>query len=118
STITNNRADSDNNATGNGGGIFVAAMLTSVTIDHTIVAGNVKTSNFLVRDDIFGSIAAASAYNLIGVNTGLSGISHGTNGNQIGTGASPIDPLLGLLADNGGPTKTHALFTGSPAIDA
>lgn len=28
------------------------------------------------------------------------------------------DPLLGPLADNGGPTKTHALLPGSPAIDA
>jgi hypothetical protein len=28
------------------------------------------------------------------------------------------DPLLGPLADNGGPTLTHALLPGSPAIDA
>ena len=28
------------------------------------------------------------------------------------------DALLGLLADNGGPTQTHALLAGSPAIDA
>jgi hypothetical protein len=28
------------------------------------------------------------------------------------------DPLLGPLADNGGPTWTHALQRGSPAIDA
>ena len=27
-----------------------------------------------------------------------------------------IDPLLGPLADNGGPTKTMALRAGSPAI--
>jgi hypothetical protein len=27
------------------------------------------------------------------------------------------DPLLGPLADNGGPTQTHALLRGSPAID-
>ena len=27
------------------------------------------------------------------------------------------DPLLGLLQDNGGPTQTHALLPGSPAID-
>jgi uncharacterized repeat protein (TIGR01451 family) len=29
-----------------------------------------------------------------------------------------VDPKLGPLADNGGPTFTHALLTGSPAIDA
>src|SRR5205823_8580749 len=34
-------------------------------------------------------------------------------GDQINT-----DPLLGLLQDNGGPTFTHALLPGSPAIDA
>lgn len=28
-----------------------------------------------------------------------------------------IDAMLGPLADNGGPTPTHALLTGSPAID-
>jgi predicted outer membrane repeat protein len=28
------------------------------------------------------------------------------------------DPILGPLADNGGPTLTHALLPGSPAIDA
>ena len=28
------------------------------------------------------------------------------------------DPMLGPLQDNGGPTLTHALLTGSPAIDA
>jgi CSLREA domain-containing protein len=31
---------------------------------------------------------------------------------------SGVDPLLGELADNGGPTLTHALLAGSPAIDA
>jgi hypothetical protein len=29
-----------------------------------------------------------------------------------------VDPLLAPLADNGGPTLTHALLPGSPAIDA
>jgi hypothetical protein len=30
---------------------------------------------------------------------------------------SSTNPMLGPLADNGGPTKTHALLEGSPAID-
>ncbi len=34
------------------------------------------------------------------------------SGNQINT-----DPLLGPLQDNGGPTLTHALLPGSPAIN-
>ena len=32
-------------------------------------------------------------------------------------GAESRDPLLGPLRDNGGPTQTHALMLGSPAID-
>ncbi len=40
-----------------------------------------------------------------------------------GFGSGPGDlvgvpPLLGALADNGGPTRTHVLLAGSPAIDA
>jgi len=31
---------------------------------------------------------------------------------------SPLDPKLGALASNGGPTKTPALRPGSPALDA
>ena len=34
------------------------------------------------------------------------------------TDQSFTDALLGPLADNGGPTLTHALLAGSPAIDA
>ena len=36
----------------------------------------------------------------------------------IGSDLSNTDALLGPLADNGGPTLTHALSAGSPAIDA
>jgi hypothetical protein len=37
----------------------------------------------------------------------------------IGPGDLPgVAPLLGPLANNGGPTDTHALLAGSPAIDA
>jgi hypothetical protein len=34
------------------------------------------------------------------------------------TSMNNVDPMLGPLADNGGPTQTHALLSGSPAIDA
>jgi len=37
---------------------------------------------------------------------------------RIGTAGTPIDPHFGALADNGGPTMTHQLLTGSPAIEA
>ena len=70
--------------------------------------------------DFDGStIDPSSSNNLIGVDTGLStDISNGTNGNQIGTGASPINPKLLPLANNGGPTQTHLLLPNSPAVNA
>jgi hypothetical protein len=48
----------------------------------------------------------------------MTGLSNGVNGNLVGSAAAPIDPLLGPLQDNSGPTITHALLPGSPAIDA
>ena len=55
---------------------------------------------------------------MIGAAAGRLGIVHGNGGNQIGTLASPIDPLLGPLADHGDPSFTMPLLEGSPAIDA
>jgi hypothetical protein len=61
----------------------------------------------------------AASFSLFGVDVGATIInSCGIPMNLIGTAAAPIDPLLGRLDDNGGPTKTHALLPGSPAIDA
>lgn len=45
----------------------------------------------------------------------------GDTGGSAGWGSSDLlnsNPLLGPLRNNGGPTNTHALRTGSPAIDA
>jgi len=55
-------------------------------------------------------------YNLIGDNSGCSGFT-GTD-DQVGTSGSPIDPLLDPVADNGGPTQTMALLSGSLAVNA
>ena len=38
--------------------------------------------------------------------------------NPVASDLIGVDALLGALADNGGPTWTHALLAGSPAIDA
>jgi hypothetical protein len=69
--------------------------------------------------------AISPTYSLIGRNggTGLTPAPVGlpdANGNLIGgsTNALRIDPLLGPLVNNGGPTMTHALLPGSPAINA
>ncbi len=110
-TITNNRSGSSF-----GGGIDVSG---GVKLNNTIVAGNFRgASPSTTADDINGLVNASSSNNLIGVNTNLSGISNGSNGNQIGTSGAPINALLGALGGNGGPTQTHALLPGSPAINA
>jgi hypothetical protein len=123
-TITGNRADSDNNGSGAGGGIGQVSS-NALTLHNTIVAGNFNEDGATdTPDDVFvntslsSTINASSSNNLIGVDTGVANISNGSGGNQIGTSATPLDARLGALASNGGPTQTHALLAGSPALDA
>ena len=52
-------------------------------------------------------------HNLIQDAANSCGLSNGVNGNIVG-----VDPRLGPSANNGGPTQTIALLSGSPAIDA
>jgi hypothetical protein len=96
---------------GTGGGLDIAAGATA-TLDNAIVALNTSGSG-APASDIAGTISVASAHNLIGTG-GSGGLVNGVNGNQVGV----ADPVLGPLADNGGPTQTIALLPGSPAIGA
>ena len=61
------------------------------------------------------AVFTSSGGNLIGINGTATGFT-ATN-DLTGTGASPVSPLLAPLSDNGGPTLTHALLNGSPAIN-
>jgi hypothetical protein len=68
--------------------------------------------------DVFGAITGGSN-NFIGIGTAaLTGITNGTNGNQVGTTAAPLDPRLGPLQINSGPTQTRVPQAGSPVINA
>jgi hypothetical protein len=87
-------------------------------LHNTLIAGNFRGATGTTRDDVFGALNPGGDYNLIGDGTGMTGLSNGVNGNLVGSAAAPIDPRLGPLQDNGGPTLTHALLPGSPAIDA
>jgi hypothetical protein len=72
---------------------------------NTLIANNASND--------FSGTLTSQGYNLIGslkTNTIIVG---STNGDIYG-----VDPLLGPLQNNGGLTLTHALLTGSPAIDA
>lgn len=57
----------------------------------------------------------SQGFNLIGKSDGSTGFNAATD--LKGTVASPLNPKLGSLQYNGGPTDTMALLTGSPAID-
>ena len=60
-------------------------------------------------------------YNVSGntISTDINNILHPMGpDHRCGTLGSAADPLLDTLNDNGGFTQTHALLTGSPAIDA
>ena len=117
STITNNNADEDQDAAGTGGGLATNTGSTPVILRNTLIAGNLTAGS--AAADVSGDLDPSSAFNLIGADGGLTtGITNGVNNNHVGTLATPIDPRLGPLASNGGPAPTHALLTGSPAIDA
>jgi hypothetical protein len=118
SLTVSNSTLSGNYAYGNypylyGGGIYLGL---PALLHNTLIAGNFRGPT--TRDDVYGSLNPDSDYNLIGDGTGMTGLHNGVNGNLVGSADNPIDPLLGPLADNGGPTLTHALLSGSPAIDA
>ena len=115
STLTLNRANADDSGSETGGGIVTdSGAADQTTIKNTIVAGNLTGSGAGTPSDITGkNLEAASTFNLIGDAASAGGLTHGTNGNLVG-----VNPLLDVLANNGGPTLTHALLAGSPAINS
>jgi parallel beta-helix repeat protein len=119
---------SGNTASGSGGGLYLSDSTTVIRnstiaentaakgcgiyggtqpfVQSTIVANNVSNAG----PDLFGS--ATATFSLI-ANTANATLGPGSANNLLDR-----DPLLGPLADNGGPTLTHALLPGSPAINA
>lgn len=87
-----------------GGGLHLASGV--ATLKSTIVAGNIG------GDVLNGTLHPASSHNLIQSAATAGGLVDDVNGNIVGE-----DPLLGALADNGGPTQTHALLAFSPALN-
>ena len=89
----------DNSASTNGGGL---SNFGTATLSNSIV------SNSTMGSDVDGTGVVFT--------TGVNIIQDGS----IAAGANVIvaDPLLGPLADNGGPTQTHAILPGSPAVNA
>lgn len=123
------------NSAASGGGIYSQEQVT-VTVTNSTLTGNSANSGGGIYYDFDGSSGGTIILANTVLRTGASGeniynfggqvVSQGYNlsndngsgylnhsGDQINT-----DPMLGPLQDNGGPTFTHALLPGSPAIDA
>jgi hypothetical protein len=112
-TAVNVTIAANSTLTGGAGGGIYADSISTLHLLNTLVAGNVAAQG----PDIRGAVTSAD-YNLVGDGTGSSGIVNGMHGNLVGTTASPIDPHLGVLQNNGGLTLTRALLPTSPAVDA
>jgi hypothetical protein len=118
-TITLNHTTVSNNSSGaDGGGIANFSSTGTVTLNSSIVAGNRSGFGDFWGDCLNFRIAIVSqGYNLTGSDTGCDPL--GGTGDVTVTPASVFTDLLGVLANNGGPTQTHTLLPGSnPALDA
>ena len=109
STITGNTGPAA--ATG-GGGIAIQGSVTLNLINSVVAQNNGPATGPDLR---VTSGTAVGSNSLIGVipPSGFVG-----TGNLTGTQASPLNPQLGSLANNGGPTLTRAPQLGSPLLNA
>jgi len=106
-TVAGNVANADKSGGGSGGGMYNFGA--SVTLSNSILAGNyhlIDGSQFIALSDCAGTLAS-SGNNIVTAPTCTINGPHSADA-----------PKLGPLQDNGGPTLTHALLPGSPALDA
>lgn len=98
-----NSTIADNQATTHGDGVYFRYAYYAFDMQSTIVASNGAT------EDLFPPGMMV---------TGSNDLVMSAPGVDLPPGTISADPMLMPLADNGGPTLTQALATGSPAIDA
>jgi predicted outer membrane repeat protein len=104
-TFAGNVADDDNDGSGDGGAFTAGNVF---TIKNSIVAGNVDRGG--EEPDCAGTVTSGG-HNLVGNPSGCDGFA--------GAGdLTGVNPKLGQLADNGGPTRTHSVPKDSPAVNA
>jgi hypothetical protein len=99
-----------------GGGVFSDSFSSSLLRSSIIACNFADTTEFAdtiaLRLDSVGGPFVSQDYNLIGQSAEFT-LTGETSHNLLN-----VNPKLGLLRYNGGPTFTHALLEGSPAIDA
>jgi hypothetical protein len=109
-TVASNHVDgSDCYDPSSGAGIYNSGVVRS---RNSIIAANYTTLPCSIQGVDFSGNLESLGHNLIQNAGGWTNTGAGT-GDIVG-----LDPKLGPLQDNGGPTWTHALLAGSPAIDA
>ena len=101
-TVTMTNSTVTGNISGTGGGVF------------NISPGTVVLENTIIADHPAGSDCSGPGFTSLGNNLDSNNSCNLTDPGDL-TG---VAPLLGSLQDNGGPTETHALLSGSPAINA
>ena len=116
-TISGNSSSSNS-----GGGLWTnqAITATNVTIAHN--SSNAGGAGIHAQGGGNVTLTNSILHNPLGLNANKLLISGGDNIDSdssagLGDPLDGFDPMLGMLADNAGPTQTHALLTGSAAID-
>jgi len=111
STISGNTANV-------GGGVYNSFYFSdgNLILNRSLIAGNQATVAPEIQNR---SIVTANNFNLFGANAnaGVTGFTPGPTDIVPARGVQVAD-ILGPLANNGGPTRTHALVSSSPAINA
>jgi hypothetical protein len=127
-TVSNSTI-SGNSTNASGGGIY--NQLGTLEVSNSTISGNSANPGFggggiqgssggsTLMNTIVANSPSASGGSCAGTITdgGYNLDSDNTCGFGTNNSLSGVDPRLGPLADNGGPTLTHALLAGSPAID-
>jgi CSLREA domain-containing protein len=124
-TVTNSTFSGNSAPVGYGGGIHNSSG--NVTITNSSIAGNSADSYGGGVYNLNGTVTISNT--IIANNSGRNctgTISNGGNNidssttcswGSVSGSMSSTDPMLGPLADNGGPTPTYNLLAGSPAIN-
>jgi len=117
-TLSGNSASADADRWSGGGGIYNYVYVCLPGSCYGGSGGTLTLRNTLVATspsggDCTGQAPIDASHNLIEDATNSCGLTNGVNGNLVG-----VDPQLGPLTNNGGPTQTIALLPGSPAINA
>ena len=109
--ISNTTVSGNRGKYGGGIAVFQPSGIPRTELTNTIIAANQAS---LEGADCRGIITSLG-HNLVG--SGDHCGMQATASDLVGTSSQPVDPRLGALENNGGPTETHALLSGSPAID-